>query len=264
MLFEDQIGHSFKLNKAAHSIVSLVPSQTELLYDLGLGDQVVGITKFCVHPKAWYQSKARVGGTKEVDFEKVAALAPTIIIGNKEENTQSTILALQKLYPVYTSDIKTIADVLGFIQDLGELFGVQEKAKNIGAQIQDELAGLKQISGRIIYLIWKNPYMGVGQNTFIAHMLNLVGLRVVNLDDSSRYPSLTENEITQLEADYIFLSSEPFPFAEKHILELQKISNANIVLVDGELFSWYGSRLLLFKAYWEHQLLPQLEKTKLQ
>ncbi|MFD1552438.1 cobalamin-binding protein [Putridiphycobacter roseus] len=258
MLTEDQIGHSFSLPEAPKRIISLVPSQTELLFDLGLGDRVVGITKFCVHPKKWHQSKVRVGGTKNVDFEKIANLSPDLIIGNKEENTQSEILELQEKYPVYTSDIKTIPEALNFINAMGELFNKQAKAIEIAQNIKKELQDLQQVKGKVLYLIWKNPYMCAGSNTFIAQLLNRVGLTIAKTADTGRYPVLTENEIRDLNADYIFLSSEPFPFGIKHIEALQAVSNAKVVLVDGELFSWYGSRLLMFKAYWENTLMLEL------
>jgi ABC-type Fe3+-hydroxamate transport system substrate-binding protein len=246
MLYTDQIGHQFKLDTTPKRIISLVPSQTELLYDLGLDNAVVGITKFCIHPNDWFITKNRVGGTKTVDLEKVAALKPDIIIANKEENTESEIKALQKLYPVYTSDIANLEESLEMIQQIGEIAAKENESIILIQKIQDEFKNLTAFTGeknKVLYLIWQDPYMSINQNTFINDMLNSSGFH--NLIEGDKvYPAISENQINELNPDLIFLSSEPYPFKEKHLLEFKKqFLNARIVLVDGEYFSWYGSRL---------------------
>lgn len=250
MLITDQINHQFELKSTPTRIISLVPSQTELLYDLGLDDRVVGITKFCIHPKKWFNSKNRVGGTKTINFEKILELKPDLIIANKEENTQAEIEALQKLYPVYTSDIYNLNDSLEMMEAVGEITNTSTKAKEIIAQISTDFTALKPFekSKRVLYLIWKSPYMTIGKDTFINDMLNRCGFNHVQV--GNRYPELSIESIQELNPDIIFLSSEPYPFKEKHIQELKNICpNSNIHLVDGEMFSWYGSRLLKSVKY---------------
>jgi len=247
MIYTDQINHQFELSATPKRIISLVPSQTELLYDFVLEQEVVGITKFCIHPNSWFKSKNRVGGTKTVDFEKIAALQPDLIIANKEENTQSEIEELQKRYPVYTSDISNLEESLQMIQQIGKITAKENESNKIVEKIQVEFKRIKPFSGeknKVLYLIWKDPYMSINQHTFINDMLKLCGFQNL-IDGDIGYPELTEKEISELNPDVILLSSEPYPFKEKHIAELQNIcQKAKIMLVDGEYFSWYGSRLL--------------------
>jgi ABC-type Fe3+-hydroxamate transport system substrate-binding protein len=246
----DQLGCTIHLKSKAKRIISIVPSQTEFLYDLGLNDEVIGITKFCVHPKKWFKTKNRVGGTKTLNFEKIKALNPDLIIANKEENTQVEIEFLQGHYNVYTSDIKTLDDAYQMMTDIGVMTGKINESKNIINEIKLNFEGIPQFNSKsVLYLIWKNPYMAVGQNTFINHLLERVGFSNVIKNKESRYVEINDKEITQLNPTYIFLSSEPYPFNESHSQELKKLSKASIILVDGEMFSWYGSRLKHFKNY---------------
>lgn len=239
-------------------IVSLVPSQTEFLHGIGLNEEVVGITKFCIHPNDWFKSKTRVGGTKTVNFKKIEELQPDLIIANKEENTQFEIEELQKLYTVYISDIYTLEDSCQMMTDIGVMTNKQIETEKIVSNIKSNFEGLKQMNKRVLYLIWRKPYMLAGQNTFINHLLNKCGLTNGFEDENSRYNEISSNQIAELNIDYIFLSSEPYPFKEKHIAELQKITNAKVVLVDGEMFSWYGNRLENFKDYFENEIMRSL------
>jgi ABC-type Fe3+-hydroxamate transport system substrate-binding protein len=239
------MGRDLLVKALPQRIVSLVPSQTELLFDLGLGDRVVGITKFCIHPKSWFQQKVRVGGTKKVNLDKVIALQPDLVIGNKEENTQSDIEALTEAFPVWMSDISDLTQALDMITQVGLITGTQEKAKELAASIKNGFEALA--SGgkpkRALYLIWNDPYMVAGQDTFINSMLKYVSLENAILE--SRYPVLEASQIAVIDPEVILLSSEPYPFSEKHIEALRLICpKAEIQLVDGEMFSWYGSRLL--------------------
>lgn len=251
MLITDQINHQFELKTTPKRIISLVPSQTELLYDLGLDENVVGITKFCIHPKEWFETKIRVGGTKTVSFEKIAELKPDLIIANKEENTKSEIEALQKLYPVYTSDINTLKESFNMIATIGSITNISPKATQIINQVTIDFENLKPLhtTKSVLYFIWQQPFMSVGTDTFINDMLNRCGFYNA-LTDKTRYPELSEEQIKTINPDLIFLSSEPFPFKEKHINNFKKLCpNAKVVLVDGEMFSWYGSRLTKAKHY---------------
>jgi len=251
--FTDQIGHQIKLKKTPKRIISVVPSQTELLYDLGSETEVIGITKFCIHPKEWFKIKTIIGGTKNLSIEKIKALKPDLIIANKEENTKEQIEELQQLFPVWTSNIKNLNEAKDMIFDVGEIVDKKDQANRIINEINNEFLSLKMLqrnSLKVVYLIWNNPFMTVSKNTFISDMLTKSGF--LNLINTNKplYPEISVEEINTLNPDLIFLSSEPFPFKEKHKKELlDKGVKAKIIFVDGEMFSWYGSRLQLAPKY---------------
>ncbi len=246
------MGRTVSVPTLPQRIISLVPSQTELLYDLGLGDRVVGITKFCVHPEEWFRTKARVGGTKKIDIEKIRVLKPDLIIGNKEENERADIEALEKEFPVWMSDINDLDGALDMIRRVGELTGTSPKAEAIATEIAANFAQLVPATEgySVAYLIWRNPWMAAGPGTFIHDMLRRCGHTNAFADRTERYPEVNPAELAAADPDLIFLSSEPYPFAEKHISELNLIlPGAPVRLVDGEMYSWYGSRLLRSPAY---------------
>jgi ABC-type Fe3+-hydroxamate transport system substrate-binding protein len=230
-------------------IISLVPSQTELLFELDLGDRVVGITKFCVYPTEWFKTKPKVGGTKNFSLEIIDQLKPDLIIGNKEENDADRIAQLSRKYPVWISDIVDWQSAMQMISQVGELVGESGSAKIFVNQIEGVFGHIKKFQQqRTLYLIWKKPWMAAGKNTFIDTMLSKIGL--MNCIEETRYPELSNEQITALHPELILLSSEPYPFKEKHIDELrQLLPYAKIVLVDGEIFSWYGTRLLKAPDY---------------
>jgi ABC-type Fe3+-hydroxamate transport system substrate-binding protein len=233
-------------------IISLVPSQTELLFDLGLEDETVGITKFCVHPEEWFRSKTRVGGTKTINIEKIAALQPDLIIANKEENVQEQVEALRAIAPVWVSDIHDLEGALHMIHTIGRLTDRYEKAEIIARLIQqrfNQLDKTTQQKRNTLYLIWRKPWMSIGHDTFIHHVMSLAGMENV-CKDMTRYPQLTDEDMVRLNPELVLLSSEPYPFKEQHIAALQQfLPHAKIILTDGEMFSWYGSRLLHTPAY---------------
>jgi ABC-type Fe3+-hydroxamate transport system substrate-binding protein len=238
-------------------IVSLVPSQTELLFDLGLGEETVGITKFCIHPEEWFRSKTRVGGTKTINIDKITALQPDLIIANKEENVKEQIEALSGTAPVWVSDIQNLEDALNMIQTIGRLTDRFEKAEIIAKLILHRFDNLNLPAKKrlnTLYLIWRKPWMSIGPDTFIHHIMNRAGLENA-CKDYTRYPELNNEEIVKMHPELVLLSSEPYPFKEKHIDELQQLlPDAKIMLADGEMFSWYGSRLLHTPAYLEELL----------
>jgi ABC-type Fe3+-hydroxamate transport system substrate-binding protein len=247
-IYTDQMNRTIRLGGIPCRIVSLVPSQTELLYDLGLIDEVVGITKFCIYPESWFTTKTRVGGTKQVNIEKVRELKPDLIIGNKEENTKEDIEALMEIAPVWMSDIYSIDDALEMINAVGEMTDKAAAAKSMVAEIEKAFQMLKNpLEGKsVLYFIWKDPYYAVGPETFIHSMITTLGWR--NVVQQDRYPEWDENAKEQ--PDYVFLSSEPYPFKEEHVAEVQrKFPRSTVILVDGEMFSWYGSRMRLAPAY---------------
>ncbi len=249
----DMMGRRVTVPDQPQRIISLVPSQTELLYHLGLSEQIVGVTKFCVHPETARRQASVVGGTKQLDINRVLALQPDLIIGNKEENDRDSMEELAARTPVWLSDIQTLDDARHMIQSVGRLVDREATATALSGEIQslfDLWLAERDVPTRtVLYLIWARPWMGVATATFIDHMLDLAGFENV-LSTYSRYPVLAEEELHQLDPDLVLLSSEPFPFKNDHAQQIaQAFPNAQILPVDGELFSWYGSRLLQTPAY---------------
>ena len=232
-------------------IVSLVPSQTELLADLGLDAEVVGLTRFCVHPAGWKAARTIVGGTKNVDVERVRGLAPDLVIANKEENVREQVEAIAAFCPVYVTDVADVAGAIAMIRDVGALVGQAERAGRLADEVEAGFADLpappdrsrSEPRPRALYLIWRDPWMAVSGDTFISDVLERGGWTNATAD-CDRYPSLTEDEVRALAPEVVMLSSEPYPFREAHAAEVQAlVPDARVVLVDGEAFSWYGSRL---------------------
>jgi ABC-type Fe3+-hydroxamate transport system substrate-binding protein len=253
-LYTDQLGRTIELKRIPKRIVSLVPSQTELLFDLGLNEEVVGITKFCVHPEHWFRTKTRIGGTKQLHLDKIKELQPDLIIANKEENVREQIEELAKDFPVWVSDVEDLDDALKMIVDVGALVDRKDKSIEMATSIAKSFGQLHNNLNknfRTLYLIWKDPYMTVGRDTFIHEIMSRSGFDNV-FNDWTRYPEITEEQLKKIDCELILLSSEPYPFKQKHIDELQPLlPNTKIVLVDGEMFSWYGSRLLKAPAYFQ-------------
>lgn len=249
--FTDQLGTQHTFETTPKRIVSLVPSQTELLYDLGLEESIVGITKFCVHPFHFKSTKKIIGGTKKVHFEKIRLLQPNIIIANKEENTKEIVEELSKICPVWVTDIITFEDNLKMIEDFGVLFNKRTEAQKwmdkINFAHQDFLYFIKDKSVlKVAYFIWANPYMVAGNKTFINEMLKLNNFQNIYENNTARYPEIVIQKMKiQGNPNLVLLSSEPFPFTDEHAFEIGGYThNATTVFVDGEMFSWYGSRLV--------------------
>lgn len=248
--FTDQMKRLISVSYPPKRIISLVPSQTELLFDLGLNEEVVGITKFCIHPSEKFKSTTKVGGTKRLELNKIYQLKPDLIIANKEENEKSQIDKLVKHFPVWISDIQVLDDALEMIKCIGQLVDKVENANFMASNIYNRFLNLSQKQSLITtaYFIWKNPYMLAGRNTFIDDMLCRAGFE--NVINTERYPEVTVEHLKELKPQCIFLSSEPYPFNVEHIIEIQTICpNAKVLIVDGEMFSWYGSRLLQTPDY---------------
>ncbi len=249
-LFIDQMGQEVEVPDRPQRIISLVPSQTELLFDLGLEKEIVGVTKFCIHPASKSKNKIIVGGTKNFRFDTIDALKPDLIIGNKEENYELGINQLKKKYPVWISDICTLHDSMEMIKQIGRLVHKEKQAGLIVGRVSQSFDELQEIrKSKALYFIWNDPKMVAGRNTFIDHMLNLCGFE--NAVNINRYPELSDEEIEKLSPEFILLSSEPFPFKNKHIEEYKRRFRVEVRIVDGELFSWYGSRLLKSATYFK-------------
>lgn len=253
---KDQLDIKTQYKISFKRIISTVPSQTEFLYDLGLADEVIGITKFCIYPDAWFRNKTRIGGTKDLKIDKIKALNPDLIIGNKEENKKEQIEELQRNFPVWISDIATFNDALEMMQTIGKLV---DKSKEANIIVQDilnkkvnfELKYTTKKRLKVAYFIWRNPYMTAANDTYIHEMLQVFGAENV-FEHQKRYPEIELADLVNYEIDAIFLSSEPYPFQEKHFEEFQAVCpNARIILVNGEAFSWYGSRMLQALDYFD-------------
>ena len=254
----DQTNRTVFITYPPKRIISLVPSQTELLYDLGLDEQIVGITKFCVHPDSWFCSKTRVGGTKQLKMDVIHSLQPDLIIANLEENVKEQVEELMTHYPVWISDVNNLPGAYEMIAQIGRITDRNDKAEEIKTRIRKEFSLLQSPNSLLptqdsrlptCYLIWKNPYMTIGGDTFIDSMLDAAGFEN-SFKNKSRYPEVTIEELKTLNPKLLLLSSEPFPFAQKHIDELQQeLPGTKILLADGEMFSWYGSRMLKAPAY---------------
>lgn len=264
-LVTDQMGRSLTVPKQPKRIVSLVPSQTELLYSLGLADSVVGITKFCVHPHDWFKNKKRIGGTKKVNFKAIKALNPDLILGNKEENSVEDIKSLSEEYPVWMSDIFNLDDATQMIESIGLLTNTKLTANDIIRSINKGFSQLDQsLTDRptVLYLIWQKPHIAVGRNTFINDMIERSGFTNYLQNPDSRYPEIDLDQLGDPKPDLVFLSSEPYPFNEEHLIELKaQLPNTTPILVDGEMFSWYGSMLTRSSEYL-HNLKGTVERIR--
>ncbi|WP_448699616.1 helical backbone metal receptor [Mucilaginibacter sp. AW1-3] len=256
--FTDQLSRTIHLSHPPKRIVSLVPSQTELLFDLGLDDHIIGVTKFCTHPASLVKNKVKAGGTKKLRIDVIRNLQPDLIIGNKEENERSQIEALMQEFPVWMSDIADVPQALDMIRGIGHLTETENKADVMASAIEKNFNLLPKMSKplRVAYLIWQGPYMAAGRGTFIDNLLQRCDF--INAFKQTRYPEFTEHDLRQANPDVIMLSSEPYPFRQQHISAFKAIvPHAKVILVDGEMFSWYGSRMLLATEYLK-QLMYQL------
>jgi len=250
VVLTDQLGSEFKFDNVPQRIISLVPSQTELLCDLGLEEKIVGITKFCVHPYHLKSVKKIIGGTKKVHYEKIKLLQPDLIIANKEENTFEIVKELQKICPVWVTNVITLEDNIQMISDFGKIFKHRTEAQkwidkiNFAYTDFNHFVSEKPIK-KAAYFIWKKPFMVAGSDNFINEMLKLNHFENI-YKNKGRYPEIELRKMRiEGDPDLIFLSSEPYPFKEEDAFEIGRFTHhAKTVFVDGEMFSWYGSRIL--------------------
>ncbi|TRX31140.1 ABC transporter substrate-binding protein [Flavobacterium sp. ZT3R18] len=254
----DQLGTSHSFESSPKRIISLVPSQTELLYDLGLEESIVGITKFCVHPYHFKSTKKIVGGTKKVHYDRIRLLEPDIIICNKEENTQEIVEELRKICTVWVTNIATIEDNFQMITDFGQIFNQRTEARKWNDKLAFALSDFENFIKdipvkKVAYFIWKNPYMVAGSGTFIDELLQLNHFQN-HFASKKRYPEIELDKMEEEgDLDLVLLSSEPFPFKAEDGYEIARCAqNAKAILVDGEMFSWHGSRLLKAFDYFKY------------
>jgi ABC-type Fe3+-hydroxamate transport system substrate-binding protein len=231
-----------------------MPSQTELLFDLGLADKIVGLTRFCIHPADLVSGKEKIGGTKNFNIDKIRALKPDLIIGNKEENYEEGITALSREFMVWMSDIVTMDDAYEMIASIGDMTGTQSTARAMISEIRTGFGtqppvGKKHSGVTAAYFIWRKPYMVAASGTFINSMMETLGVQNV-FAHLERYPEVSIEQVAAARPDIIFLSTEPYAFSEMHFGEFQEMCPSTLVMMaDGELFSWYGSRMRLAVTY---------------
>lgn len=246
----DARGESIRLERPPERIVSLVPSLTELLASLGLEDEVAGITRFCVRPDHWKSSKRIVGGTKSIRLDRIEHLQPDLIVANVEENTREDVQRMEEIAPVFVTNVRDLSDALSTIESIGRL----TNRPAAGHELRDAVAeGFEQLddfaSVRTAYLIWHRPYMTVGTDTFIHDVMSRGGFANA-FDRGTRYPTVDEAALIDADLDVILLPNEPFPFGPDHAETFERmLPGVRVRLVDGQLFSWYGSRLIHTPRY---------------
>jgi len=255
IIVTDQMGRSVNRVQGLSKIISLVPSITELLFDLELDNQIVGITRFCIYPKEKVKNKTIVGDTKNIDSNLINSIKPDLIIASKEENTKEEIEALMDNFNVYVSDVKTLSDAIDLIKDIGILTNKEKDSNLLVENIEHQFKQLKEtisLKRKVAYLIWDNPIMTISSDTFINNMLNRAGCENVFEKRKERYPIISVEEIRNEKSEYILLSTEPYPFTKEHVVEFERdFLFAKVMLVDGKKFSWYGSHLLKVPAYFK-------------
>lgn len=246
----DHLGRKVVLPQSSKRIISICPAITETLFSLGLEKKIVGRTKYCIFPKGTVDQVPIIGGTKEVNFEKVKEMQPDLIFAEKEENTEDIVLELEKIAPVFVLEVKSIQNAYKFITTLGEVTATTENARLLLATCQKSFQSIEsKENGKAAYVIWRKPYMVVGGTTYINDVLHVMGFENPFINEESRYPAVTKEQLTNANLDKLFLASEPFPFQEKHLAEFQAfLPHTEIILVDGEMF-WYGSRMLVAGEY---------------
>lgn len=261
-IFQDHLGRTVQFDHPPKRIVSLCPSITETLFALNLSSEIAGRTRYCIHPADRVEQAVIVGGTKQIKHEAIDQLNPDLIIAEKEENPKEMVELLADRYPVYVTDVENYDDALKMIRDLGSITGREQSAAEMAVQIDQQFRRVKKLNQcKVAYVIWKKPYMAAGNETFIHSILEKCGFTNVFKDYSGRYPMVTLEDFKAACPDFIFLSSEPFPFKEKDKREFeQHFTGIKTLLVDGEMFSWYGSRMLKAAGYLNH-LIEELEES---
>lgn len=244
MVRHDHLGRPVTLSAHPQRIISLCPSLTETLFAIGVGDRMVGRTRHCIHPKDAVKRLQNVGGTKQVREDVIAALSPDLILCEKEENTKEMVDALSVHYPVYVVDVHTVDDALKMVSDLGVVTDAVAAAHRLIQEIRDASAALQVVRVHTMaYLIWKDPYMAAGGDTYLDDLLTRSGFVNVFAKETSRYPEVSIEQLQAVAPNVVFLSSEPYPFKEEHRAHLQSLlPQSHVALIDGEI-CWSGARM---------------------
>ena len=256
----DALGNKVSIPYPPQRIISTVPSTTEFLFHLGLDKFVVGRTRYCRYPSDRIKKIPNIGGPKDLHMNKIRLLDPDLIFANEEENSREQIIALSKNYPVYVCKIRSLEDALDNIWVTGIITSTKTKAQQTISLIQQGFSKLPAPSQKLrtAYIIWKEPYISVGKDTFINDMMRRCGLKNVFEDHKGRYPRITPQELQEASPQLILLASEPYPFCETNIPQFQQLlPKAHLQIVDGEMFAWYESHLLRAIPYFR-ELIKQL------
>lgn len=234
-------------------IISLCPSITETLFSINLANEVIGRTRYCTYPEDTVKKAHIVGGTKDMKLDVIHELKPDLIIVEKEENTKEMVEILEKHYPVYVTEVQSYQEALCMVEDLGKLTDREEEALKLVEKIKESFEDFLEVTPkRVAYAVWKKPYMVVGKNTYINSMLEKLGFVNPFVNFEGRYPAITKEDFQKAELDYLFLSTEPYPFKEKHFEEfLEFLPAVQPKIIDGEMF-WYGARMLLAASYFKN------------
>lgn len=252
---KDATGVELRLGRPPRRIVSLLPSTTETLCALGLGDALVGITAYCVEPRELVRGKTRVGGTKDPDLDRIRALAPDLVVANIEENVREHVEALRGWgIPVWVTYPRTVAAGIRMIRELGEITGTAARAAEIAGELEAVLARVSAASAArppvdVFYAIWRGPYMTINADTYIHDVLAVCGGRNVFGDCADRYPAVTLDEVAARRPEVVLLPDEPYRFRRAHLKDFERygempaVRDGRVDLVDGKLFSWYGPRI---------------------
>ncbi len=233
-------------------IISLVPSITELLFDLGLKNRIVGITSFCVHPPEAIKQKTLIGGIFKLKFDIIEKLKPDLIIASKEENNKEEILRLKKKYNVLLFDVKSFDDALDMVQSIGKHTGKENESKEIISSIKIGFSELISLQSKlsIACLIWKKPFITLSGNTYISDIINKLGFKNIYSNHKKLYPEISLEQLKKDSPDILFLLSEPCYFDNKdRIYFSSQLPSTKVILVDGEMFAWYGSRMIKAAEY---------------
>ena len=253
MQFFDDLGKTIFINKIPKRIVSLCPSITETLCELGLSDKIIACTDYCIHPIDKVKNINKIGGPKNFSEEKILKLSPDIIFAVKEENDANKIINISKKITTYVFDINSIKEGIELIKALGNIFEIQNIANVFIEKILEGYKNLPKVNSNIqcLYLVWKNPYIAVGSGSFIDSVLNKLNLRNCLRNSEKKYPKINLNNFEN-NFDLIILPSEPYRFSNKDIEELENVFPEKVIIkVDGEMFSWYGTHQLKSISYFD-------------
>ncbi len=252
---QDALGRSVTYTYPPKRIISLCPSITDTLFALDLQDEIVGRTRFCIHPSPAVLDVKAVAGTKDIKMDAILQLKPDLIIAEKEENTKEIVEALEQHLPVYVAEVQCVQEAYTMIEDIGDVTNRRLEAESLNTAIQEGFKSLQGLtSGSAVYVIWKKPYMAAGRTTYIDSLLKTLGFTNPITEFPGRYPELTTHDFQSANPDLVLLASEPYPFKEKHVPEFQEmLPNATILPIDGEMF-WYGPRMIEAAAYFKKRL----------
>lgn len=265
----DHLGREVIFSFPPQRIVSLCPSQTETLVELGLLSHLVGRTRYCVRPRTALKAVPTVSGTKTFTTVEISALRPDLVIAEKEENPKDRVLDLVTAsIPVYVTDVSDLKTARKMILDLGGLTGTRARAEHLVSECDRTLSETRGTFSKMtaLYLIWRNPWMAAHEHTYIHAVLEHLGFEnacrpfSMARPDAGRYPALSAEDMRILDPDVVFLPSEPFPFRDRHAAEIREIlPRTTVLLIDGEPMSWYGARMRELKSF-AHSLRENLER----